>query len=77
MSNLFSPANLQQAVRDSLEESIATIAPGKKGALLIDATSERVQLLLAAKVGDAWTIAGTAAYDGHHIAGKVAVAGSW
>jgi hypothetical protein len=77
MSSLLSPANLQKAVRDSLEESIATIPPGKKGALLVDATSDRVQIHLAEKVGDAWVIAGTVAYDGRHVAGKVAVAGSW
>jgi hypothetical protein len=77
MSDLFSPANLQKAVHDSLEQATAAIPEGKTGALLLDATTDRVQVLLAVKAGDAWTISGVAQYDGHHVAGKVAVAGSW
>jgi hypothetical protein len=77
MSDLFSPSSLQKAVHDSLEQATAAIPPGKNGAILVDATTERVQVLLAERVGESWTFSVGVAYDGNHVSGKVAVAGSW
>lgn len=77
MSDFFSPAQLAKSVHDTLDEATAAIPPGRKSAVLIDATNERVRLLLAIKAGDNWTIAGGGDYDGHHVAGKIAVVGSF
>lgn len=77
MSDFFSPSVLAKSVHDTLDEATAAIPPGRKSAVLIDATQERVRLLLAIKAGDNWTIAGGADYDGNHVTGRVAVAGSW
>jgi hypothetical protein len=77
MADIFSAAKLAKSVHDTLDGATAAIPPGRKSAVLIDATNERVRMLLAIKAGDAWTIAGGADYDGKHITGKVAIAGSW
>jgi len=77
MPDFFSPANLAKSVHDTLDEATAAIPPGRKSAILIDATNERVRMLLAIKAGDNWTIAGGADYDGAHVTGRVSIAGSW
>lgn len=77
MPDIFSPANLQKAVHDTLDQALTAIPDGKRSAVLVDATNERVQLLLAIRAGETWTIAGGAVYDGAHVQGRVAIAGSW
>ena len=77
MSDFFSPAQLAKSVHATLDEATAAIPPSRKSAVLIDATQERVRLLLAIKAGDNWTIAGGGDYDGKHVQGKISVAGSW
>lgn len=77
MSDIFSPSKLRKAVHASLDDATAALPPGKRGAVLIDATQDRVRALLVFKAGDAWTVAAEAQYDGEAVAGKVAVAGSW
>jgi hypothetical protein len=77
MPDIFTAANLAKSIHASLDDATAAIPAGKKSAVLIDATNERVRMLLALKAGDNWTIAGEMAYDGDRVLGKVSVAGSW
>jgi len=78
MPDLFSPAALRKSVHDSLDKAQLAIPPGKHGAVLVDATTDGgAQVLLVHRIGDAWTVMGQADYTGHHVAGKVSIAGSW
>ena len=77
MPNIFSLANTAKSVHASIDEALLAIPKGKRSAVLIDATNERVQMLLAIRAGDNWQIAGGAVYDGAHVAGRVSLAGSW
>lgn len=73
----FSPENVRKAVHASLDEAMRAVPKGKRSAVLIDATNERVQLLLAIKAGDSWQFTADATYDGSHVAGHVSLLGSW
>jgi len=75
--DLFSPAALRKSVHDSLDDAMLAVPPGKHGAVLVDATSDRVRALLVTRIGKDWSVMGAADYDGHHVDGKVAIAGSW
>jgi hypothetical protein len=73
----FSLASTAKSVHATLDEALLAIPDGKRSAVLIDATNERVQMLLAIRAGAHWQIAGGAVYDGDHVTGHVTVAGSW
>lgn len=77
MPNPFSAENVRKSVHDTLDQGLAAIPDGKRSAVLIDATNERVQILLAIKAGESWQLTGGAVYDGEHVAGHVSVVGSW
>lgn len=78
MSGLFSPANIQKAVHDTLDEATAAIPPGDSAALLIDGTTEgKAQILFAVKAGNGWNLGTGVSYDGHHVAGKVSLLRTW
>lgn len=71
--DIFSPENTSKSVHDTLDAGLAAVPEGRRSAVLIDATQDQVQLLLAVRAGDSWQIAGGAVYDGRHVKGKVAV----
>lgn len=76
--NPFSPQALAQSVHDTLDDAMSVVPPGKRGALLVDATAQgQVQLVLATRIGKGWQFGVGAGYDGHHVEGKVALMGSW
>lgn len=75
----FSSAATMKAVHDTLDEAMVALPPGKRGAILIDASTETktVRALFVEKVNDHWQVALEGDYDGHHVAGKVATAVTW
>lgn len=79
--DIFSPDQLRQSVHDTLDQALAAIPPGKSGALLVDGTvthdGGEARVLLAQRVGKDWQVQVGGEWDGHHVAGKVALAGSW
>lgn len=77
MPDIFSPENLAKSVHQTLDEATAAIPDGKRVAVLVDATQDQVHVMLAMRAGDHWRLSGTAGWDGAHVAGRIAVAGSW
>lgn len=81
MAGLFSTAAIRESVFKSVDEATAAIPPGRHTAVIIDATKDAsgtsASALLVHRVGDTWAVVTEAQYDGHRVAGKVSVAGSW
>lgn len=81
MSEIFTPDGLRQSVHDTLDAALAAIPDGKSGALLVDGTlthgGAAARVVLAQRVGKTWAVSIGGDWDGHHVGGKVAIAGSW
>jgi hypothetical protein len=78
MSDIFSPAHLQQAAHASLADAFQAIPNGKRGALIIVTDQDGARALVAAKLGAHWQLAGGAdkPWTGP-ITGQIVVAGAW
>lgn len=73
-----------QAVHATLDDALASIPRGKRGALLAQAVTvdgeTRESLTVAARLGDSWQLAAGAEWDGdvkHKAALSFGVMGSW
>lgn len=77
-----SPSVIAKSVHDTLDQAMAAIPAGKSGAVLIDGTigldgKPAAQAVIVQKIGANWAVAASAAWDGAHVEGKVAIEGSW
>lgn len=74
----FDPAALRAAVHDSLDQALASIPEGRRGALLVLVDQDGARAQVAAKLGGKWQLAAGAdrPWDGP-IVGRIALAGSW
>lgn len=78
----FSAAALAAAVHSTLEETMATIPPGKRGALLAQvvetANGPQASAVVAAHIGGIWQVAGGGSYDRTSgLAAKFGLMGAW
>lgn len=76
--NPFSPDSIASAVHSTLDAALASIPDNKRGALLVLAGPEGMQVMAAARIGNNWQLAAGAGkpWDGP-LTAHVAVAGSW
>ena len=67
------------SIRQSIAKAVSEVIPeGRTGAAVgIVSADGSLHLVLASKIGDNWTVAGSLDRDGKHVSGQVMVAGSW
>jgi hypothetical protein len=77
MSDRFSPEALSKHVFASLDDAFKGVPEGKKFALLIDATTDTAQMIVAFKPNTHWQVAFQSDWDGNKIENKISSALVW
>lgn len=75
MSDPFSPAAIHEAISTVMSQS--ALPPGKKLALIAMASPDGVKGILAAKVGEHWTLTEEVEYHGDQFSAGASLVASW